>query len=134
VSDGPEPTRDDVPLHAIPATYRRAPRSERFVLTGIALGGFIGFVLGLILPAGDSLSRGVAGLLVGLAGALAGGLVGGSQVAILEYTSGRSSDRQRLAIEDDWAPVDGLAPDFPTTGAFQAASSKDDEGADDGSR
>jgi uncharacterized protein YcfJ len=117
VSDGTEPTQDHLRDSAIPATYRRAPRTERFILTGVGVGLFVGVLLGATLPAGTLVGRGVAMLLVGLAGALAGGLITGTQAAIMEYVSGRSVDRQRAAIEaqpfadfethDDEGTVDG---------------------------
>jgi len=99
VSDGTEPTPDHLRDSAIPATYRRAPRTERFILTGAGIGLLVGLVLGAILPAGTGVGRAVGMLLVGLAGALAGGLITGAQAAIIEYVSGRSADRQRAAIE-----------------------------------
>jgi len=140
VSQGPEPTPSDVPAHAIPATYRRAPRTERFILTGIGIGAAVGFIVGVILPAGSGVGRGTAGLLVALAGALAGGLISGSQAAFMEYTSGRSADRQRHDIATDWAPVVGVTPETsdpaPTDEAKEAAvqAPNDDEGAGNGSR
>ncbi|NTV40037.1 MAG: hypothetical protein HGA51_08825 [Demequinaceae bacterium] len=140
MSEGPEPTPIDVPTHAIPATYRRAPRTERFILTGIGAGAVAGFILGVLLPAGSGVGRGTAGLLVAIAGALAGGLISGSQAAFMEYTSGRSADRQRRDIETDWAPGVGVIPESP--GAPQAPevqdkaapTAHDDEGAGNGSR
>ena len=139
MSQGPEPTPSDVPEHAIPATYRRAPRTERFILTGVGIGAVVGFIVGVILPAGSGVGRGTAGLLVALAGALAGGLISGSQAAFMEYTSGRSADRQRHDIETDWAPVVDVTPETqdptPTEtqdNAVQAVD--DDEGAGNGSR
>ena len=132
MSQGPEPTPIDVPEHAIPATYRRAPRTERFILTGVVAGAVAGFIIGALLPAGSGVGHGTAGLLVAIAGALAGGLITGAQAAIMEYTSGRSADRQRDEIEAEWAPFDvAIAPD-----AAQdfAPASPDDDGAADGSR
>ena len=129
-----------MPEHAIPATYRRAPRTERFILTGIGIGAAVGFIVGVILPAGSGVGRGTAGLLVALAGALAGGLISGSQAAFMEYTSGRSADRQRFDIEKDWAPVAGVAPEMseqaPTEEVQEPAvqAPTDDEGAGHGSR
>ncbi len=111
MSDGTEPTPDIARDSAIPATYRRAPRTERFILTGVGIGLIVGLVLGALLPAGTSVGRGVAMLLVGFAGALAGGLVTGAQAAILEYVSGRSADRQRDAIEAAEPPAGVQAPD-----------------------
>ena len=139
MSQGPEPTPNDVPEHAIPATYRRAPRTERFIVTGIGIGAVVGFIIGVILPAGSGIGRGTAGLLVALAGALAGGLISGSQAAFMEYTSGRSADRQRHDIETNWAPVLGVTPELPdsaTSGALDRAAwaADDDGGAGDGSR
>lgn len=138
MSQGPEPTPSDVPEHAIPATYRRAPRTERFILTGIGIGAAVGFIVGVILPAGSGVGRGTAGLLVALAGALAGGLISGSQAAFMEYTSGRSADRQRHDIETDWAPVAGVTSEMseqaPTVAQETAAQAADDEGAGNGSR
>ena len=140
MSEGPEPTPNDVPAHAIPATYRRAPRTERFILTGIGAGAVAGFIIGVILPAGSGVGRGTAGLLVAIAGALAGGLISGSQAAFMEYTSGRSADRQRDDIEADWAPVVGMiadapdAPDAPEARDGAAQAAKNDEGAGNGSR
>jgi len=134
VSDGPEPTHDDVPQHAIPATYRRAPRTERFILTGVGIGAAIGLILGLILPAGTAIGRGTAGLLLAIGGALAGGLVTGAQAAFIEYTSGRSADRQRHNIESDWVPSVGIDPERLDTEPPAASASNDDEGAGDGSR
>ena len=138
MSQGPEPTPSDVPEHAIPATYRRAPRTERFILTGIGIGAAVGFIVGVILPAGSGVGRGTAGLLVALAGALAGGLISGSQAAFMEYTSGRSADRQRQDIETDWAPVVGVTPELseraPTVAQETAVRAADDEGAGNGSR
>ena len=119
MSDGIEPTPDNVRDSAIPATYRRAPRTERFILTGVGIGLIVGLVLGAILPAGTTVGRGAAMLLVGLAGALAGGLITGAQAAIIEYVSGRSADRQREVIEAE------AATDFQP---------QDDEGAADGPR
>lgn len=119
MSDGTEPTPEHVRESAIPATYRRAPRTERFILTGVGVGLFVGLVLGAILPAGTTVGRGVAMLLVGLAGALAGGLITGAQAAIMEYMSGRSADRQRAAIEAE------SASEFLP---------QDDEGTADGAR
>ncbi len=110
MSEGPEPTPIDVPEHAIPATYRRAPRTERFIATGVGIGALVGLVVGLLLPAGAAVGRGTAGLLVAIAGALAGGLITGAQAAFMEYTSGRSADRQRHDIEADWAAFPGAAP------------------------
>jgi len=101
VSDGPEPTPERLSEHAIPATYRRAPRTERFVLTGVGIGAVIGVILGMILPAGSGIGRGTAAVLLALAGALAGGLITGAQAAVIEYTSGRSADRQRAALGAD---------------------------------
>ncbi len=115
MSEGPEPTPIDVPEHAIPATYRRAPRTERFIITGIGIGALIGFIVGVILPAGSGVGRGTAGLLVAIAGALAGGLVSGSQAAFMEYMSGRSADRQRRDIETDWMPILGVGPEIANT-------------------
>ena len=154
MSDGPEPTPRVAHESAIPATYRRAPRTERFILSGVGVGAAIGFLLGLILPATSSGGRGVAGILLALAGALAGGLVTGAQAAYMDYTSGRSADRQRREIEADWDghasyvteagdQVD-IAPDaavgspdashhFPADEA-PAPAAPNDEGADDGSR
>jgi len=134
VSDGPEPTHDDVPEHAIPATYRRAPRTERFILTGVGIGALVGLILGLILPAGTAIGRGTAGLLLAIGGALAGGLVTGAQAAFIEYTSGRSADRQRQEIESGWAPPTGVEPERLDTESPASSASNDDEGADDGSR
>ena len=99
MSDGTEPTPEHVRDSAIPATYRRAPRTERFILTGVGIGLLVGLVLGAILPAGTGVGRGVAMLLVALAGALAGGLITGIQAAVIEYVSGRFADRQREAID-----------------------------------
>ncbi len=117
MSEGTEPTQDHLRDSAIPATYRRAPRTERFILTGVGIGLVVGLLLGATLPAGTGFGRGVAMLLVGLAGALAGGLITGTQAAIMEYVSGRSADRQREMIEaqpqtdletdDDEGTVDG---------------------------
>ena len=117
MSDGTEPTPDHLRDSAIPATYRRAPRTERFIATGVGIGLFVGLILGATLPAGTLVGRGVAMLLLGLAGAVAGGLITGTQAAIMEYVSGRSADRQREAIEaqrtvdfephDDEGTVDG---------------------------
>lgn len=109
MSDGPEPTPADLHGKAIPAAYRRAPRTERFILTGVGIGALVGVVLGLILPAGTGIGRGTGAILVGLAGALAGGLITGVQAAYLEYASGRSVERQRERIlaqsrEGDDAP------------------------------
>jgi len=101
VSDGPEPTPERLSKHAIPATYRRAPRTERFILSGASIGAFVGVVLGVILPAGTSIGRGSAAVMLGLAGALAGGLITGAQAAYIEYTSGRSADRQRAQLLSD---------------------------------
>ena len=101
VSDGPEPTPERLSKHAIPATYRRAPRTERFILSGIGIGALVGVILGFVLPAGTSIGRGTAAVLLGLAGALAGGLVTGAQAAFIEYTSGRSADRQRAQLLAD---------------------------------
>jgi len=146
VSDGPEPTHDDVPQHAIPATYRRAPRTERFILTGVGIGAFVGLVLGLILPAGTAVGRGTAGLLLALAGALVGGLITGAQAAVIEYTSGRSADRQRVRIAADIVDVPdttdtpGAVPPAradaadPASHAQATSAIDDDEGAGDGSR
>lgn len=134
MSQGPEPTPNDVPEHAIPATYRRAPRTERFILTGIGAGAVAGFILGVLLPAGSGVGRGTAGLLVALAGALAGGLVTGAQAAFMEYTSGRSADRQRDEIEADWAPVMGIDPEPPHARKGGAEAPHNDEGSTDGSR
>lgn len=140
MSEGPEPTPNDVPAHAIPATYRRAPRTERFILTGVGAGAGAGFIIGMILPAGSGVGRGTAGLLVAIAGALAGGLISGSQAAFMEYTSGRSADRQRDDIEADWAPVVGVIaerPEDPKTTEAQdkaAQTADNDEGAGNGSR
>ncbi len=146
MSEGPEPTPIDVPEHAIPATYRRAPRTERFIITGIGIGALVGLLVGILLPAGSGVGRATAGLLVALAGALAGGLVSGSQVAIMEYTSGRSADRQRRDIEADWDPFVGMVPESQqaqdgATPHDSAASedsadlaTDDDEGAGNGSR
>ena len=103
MSDGTEPTPGNVRDSAIPATYRRAPRTERFILTGVGIGLIVGLVVGAILPAGTTVGRGVAMLLMGLAGALAGGLITGAQAAIIEYVSGRSADRQRDVIEAEAA-------------------------------
>jgi hypothetical protein len=141
VSDSPEPTQEGVPDHAIPATYRRAPRTERFILTGVGVGAAIGLLLGLFLPAGSVTGRGTAGVLLALAGALAGGLVTGAQAAFMEYTSGRSADRQRVDIESRWPPVSGFeplqdatdVPDAPDV-ADASAATQDDEGAGHGSR
>lgn len=120
------------PEGAIPATYRRAPRTERFILTGVGIGAIVGFIVGVILPAGTTGGRGVAGLLVGLAGALAGGLITGTQAAYMEYTSGRSADRQRRDIEAEWeghpsfvpragvVPADAPAADAPAAEAAAA--------------
>lgn len=130
MSQGPEPTPIDVPEHAIPATYRRAPRTERFILTGVGTGAVAGFIIGAILPAGSGVGRGTAGLLVAIAGALAGGLITGAQAAIMEYTSGRSADRQRDEIEAEWAPFDIEPTATPTL----TPAPTDDEGADDGPR
>ena len=110
MSDGPEPTPERLSKHAIPATYRRAPRTERFIISGVGIGALVGVILGFILPAGTSIGRGTAAVLLGLAGALAGGLVTGAQAAYIEYTSGRSADRQRaqlLAEADDEGSGDG---------------------------
>ncbi len=138
MSQGPEPTPSDVPEHAIPATYRRAPRTERFILTGIGIGAAVGFIVGVILPAGSGVGRGTAGLLVALAGALAGGLISGSQAAFMEYTSGRSADRQRHDIEADWSPVVGVTSEMSeqalTVAQETAVQAADDEGAGNGSR
>ncbi|WP_291379338.1 hypothetical protein [Demequina sp.] len=103
MSDGTEPTPDHLRDSAIPATYRRAPRTERFILTGVGIGLFVGLILGATLPAGTAVGRGVAMLLLGLGGALAGGLVTGAQAAVIEYVSGRSADRQRDVIEAEAA-------------------------------
>ena len=119
MSDGTEPTEDHLRDSAIPATYRRAPRTERFILTGVGIGLFVGLILGATLPAGTSVGRGVAMLMLGVAGALAGGLITGAQAAVMEYVSGRSADRQRDSIESDW--------DAPS-------ESHDDEGMADGPR
>lgn len=146
MSDGSEPTPGLAPESAIPATYRRAPRTERFILTGVGIGAVAGFVVGVILPATTSGGRGVAGVLVGLAGALAGGLFTGAQAAFMDYTSGRSADRQRRDIEADWeghpsfVPTvsdDVGAPDAPPTfpaDEATAPAAPNDEGAGDGSR
>lgn len=115
--DGTEPTPDKMRDNAVPATYRRAPRTERFILTGVGIGLLVGLVLGAILPAGTTVGRGVAMLLVGFAGALAGGLITGAQAAIIEYVSGRSADRQREVIEAE---------------AAAAVQARDDEGTVDG--
>lgn len=107
MSDGPEPTPERLSKHAIPATYRRAPRTERFILSGVGIGAVVGVILGFILPAGTSIGRGTAAVLLGVAGTLAGGLITGAQAAYIDYTSGRSADRQRaqlLADADDDAP------------------------------
>lgn len=101
------PTPDEAPESAIPATYRRAPRSERFVITGVVIGLIVGLALGIVLPAGTGIGRGTAAILLGIAGALAGGLLAGTQVATLEYMSGRSADRQRAAIERQRAADEG---------------------------
>lgn len=132
MSDSPEPTQEGVPDHAIPATYRRAPRTERFVLTGIGVGGLIGLILGLVLPAGSVPGRGTAGVLLALAGALAGGLVTGAQVAYMEYTSGRSADRQRHDIESRWAAV--VETELPPEIDGPRTETQNDEGAGHGSR
>lgn len=137
MSEGPEPTPNDVPTHAIPATYRRAPRTERFIITGIGLGAIAGFIIGAMLPAGSGVGRGTAGLLVAIAGALAGGLISGSQAAFMEYTSGRSADRQRDDIEADWAPAAGVTPEAAHAPLEQddvAKAAHDDEGLGNGSR
>ncbi len=122
--DGTEPTPDDVRDSAVPATYRRAPRTERFILTGVGIGLIVGLVLGAILPAGAGVGRGAAMLLMGLAGALAGGLITGAQAAVIEYVSGRSADRQRKVIEAE------AASDFQP----QDDQPQDDEGTADGPR
>ena len=140
MSEGPEPTPIDVPEHAIPATYRRAPRTERFIITGIGIGALVGLMVGVLLPAGSGVGRATAGLLVALAGALAGGLVSGSQAAIMDYTSGRSADRQRHDIEADWEPIVGMVPesqraqDSATPHDSADLATDDVEGAGDGSR
>ena len=132
-----------MPEHAIPATYRRAPRTERFIATGVGIGAIVGLVIGLLLPAGSGVGRGTAGLLVAIAGALAGGLISGAQAAFMEYTSGQSADRQRHDIETDWAPVAGTtpAPDLDSAPGLalgevdeNATASQGDEGMVDGSR
>jgi uncharacterized protein YcfJ len=134
VSEGPEPTPIDVPEHAIPATYRRAPRTERFIISGIGIGMVVGFLVGVLLPAGSGVGRATAGLLVAIAGALAGGLVSGSQVAIMEYTSGRSADRQRHDIETDWTLPVGATPEPGQAEDSASVATDDDEGAGNGSR
>jgi len=134
VIDGTEPTPDNVRDSAIPATYRRAPRTERFILTGIGIGAAVGLILGVILPAGTAIGRGTAGLLLAIGGALAGGLVTGAQAAFIEYTSGRSADRQRHDIESDWEPPVGVDPESLDSESPAASASNDDEGAGDGSR
>lgn len=134
MSQGPEPTPIDVPEHAIPATYRRAPRTERFIISGIGIGALVGFIVGLILPAGSGVMRGTAGLLVGIAGALAGGLVSGAQAVYMEYTSGRSADRQRHDIEAAWAPVVSVAAEPSDTDRDPTPISDGDEEVPDGSR
>ena len=134
MSEGPEPTPIDVPEHAIPATYRRAPRTERFIITGIGIGAVVGFFIGVLLPAGAGIMRATAGLLVAIAGALAGGLISGSQAAIMEYTSGRSADRQRHDIETDWEPTVGVDAEPLQADDSAPSATDDDEGAVDGSR
>lgn len=145
MSEGPEPTPIDVPEHAIPATYRRAPRTERFIATGVGIGALVGLVVGLLLPAGSGVTRGTAGLLVAIAGALAGGLITGAQAAFMEYTSGRSADRQRHDIEADWAAFPRVAPgaetatEIPATPAAPApgqgtGTADGNEGASRGTR
>ena len=134
MSEGPEPTPIDVPEHAIPATYRRAPRTERFIISGIGIGMVIGFLVGVLLPAGSGVGRATAGLLVAIAGALAGGLVSGAQVAIMEYTSGRSADRQRHDIEADWTTPMGVTPEPGQAEDSASVATDDDEGAGNGSR
>ena len=120
MSDGPEPAERE---GAIPATYRRAPRTERFIVTGVGIGALVGALLGALLPADTSTGRGAVALILALAGALAGGLVTGAQAAMMEYISGRSADRQRDAIMGSW---DGSP--FPAPATDQA------EGDADGSR
>ncbi len=144
MSDGPEPTPERLSEHAIPATYRRAPRTERFIVTGVLIGAAVGLVLGLVLPAGTAVGRATASILMVIAGAVAGGLVSGTQAAILDYMSGRSADRQREAIEADAqvpspdAALDagaGTASDAPTpASATDLSPSTDDEGTADGPR
>lgn len=119
---------------AIPATYRRAPRTERFILTGVLIGAAVGAIVGAIMPGSTVGGRGAVALLVGLAGALAGGLITGAQAALLEYTSGRSVSRQRAVIIDDW---DGEALPVPDAVAAQAsdpAPATDDKDSDDAAR
>ncbi len=125
MSDGPEPTPERLSKHAIPATYRRAPRTERFILSGIGIGALVGVILGFVLPAGTSIGRGTAAVLVGLAGALAGGLVTGAQAAFIEYTSGRSADRQRAQLLAE-ADADADSPYKPRD--------NDQDGSADGAR
>lgn len=115
MSDGPQPVGRE---SAIPATYRRAPRTERFILTGVLIGAAVGAILGAILPGSTVGGRGAVALLLGLAGALAGGLVTGAQAALMEYTSGRSADRQRAVIIDDW---DGASIPVPAPARDDAA-------------
>lgn len=122
MSDGPQSAGRD---SAIPATYRRAPRTERFIATGVGIGAVVALILGLVLPAGSAGGRGVAGLLVALAGALAGGLITGSQAVYYEYSSGRSADRQRATIIDHW---DGEA--LPVPDATAASQPEDEQDGD----
>lgn len=150
MSDGPQPVGRE---SAIPATYRRAPRTERFILTGVLIGAAVGAILGAVLPGSTVGGRGAVALLLGLAGALAGGLVTGAQAALMEYTSGRSADRQRAVIIDDWdgaafpvpehsntadaAPdAADAAPDAPDApaGASAPAPATDDKDSDDAAR
>ncbi len=116
MSDGPEPTPERLSKHAIPATYRRAPRTERFILSGVGIGALVGAILGFVLPAGTSIGRGTAAVILGLAGALAGGLITGVQAAYIEYTSGRSADRQRAQLLAD-ADISSTGADAATTDA-----------------
>jgi uncharacterized protein YcfJ len=104
------------------------------MITGIGIGMVVGFLVGLLLPAGSGVGRATAGLLVAIAGALAGGLVSGSQVAIMEYTSGRSADRQRHEIEADWTQPMDVTPAPSRADDSASVATDDDEGAGNGSR
>lgn len=135
MSDGPEPTPERLSEHAIPATYRRAPRTERFIMTGVGVGAGVGIILGAILPAGTGIGRGTAALLLGIAGALVGGLITGAQAAYIEYTSGRSSDRQREALLQARAERRPTEPGQARhTAQTPDNAAPDDEGTADGPR